>query len=164
MSATHQVNGEQMRKLEGVTSLSKAQREQRATEASRNITEASRFFIADNLARRLAKAGGPVNADGLAVRNAPVRITTGAPVMSNGKTLLPGTDTSRIPAKAPSTGANEHSFVAVASTTIGSLRPGDLEHLAGHGVTVGLQAGIFTIKREFAPAAEGIIGQLRGGR
>ena len=50
----------------------------------------------------------------------------------------------------------------LAETKIGTLRNGELEHLAAHGVTPGLVGGIFSLRRQYVPVAEGLIAQVRG--
>ncbi len=123
---------------------------------------------ADTGRDRLAKAAASAsqNADGTATKpKTPTIMGEKTPVsLTGGSPLLPGADRSRTPAKAPASALPESPFVPIAQTPIGWFRPHEIEHLANHGVSVGIVNGIMSIKREYLPSATGLISLARGGR
>ena len=72
------------------------------------------------------------------------------------------TDRTRVRAKAPTSTLPPNPFVPLSETKIGTLRIGELEHLAAHGVTPGIVGGIFCLQRKYVPTAEGLVAQVRG--
>lgn len=106
------------------------------------------------------------------ISKAAVREAHGGAVASNvtarpadasypGRSAMPP-DVSALAAKP--TSANGGNFVSVAVTGIGLFRPGEIEHLAGFGITPSIVAGVLCLSRVQAKAAEAIVAQARGSR
>lgn len=85
----------------------------------------------------------------------PTTTSRGTPVISNSP------DRTRVQAKAPTSPMPVNPFVPLTETKIGTLRAGEIDHLAAHGVTPGLVGGVFCLKRQYVPAAEGLVAQVR---
>lgn len=66
--------------------------------------------------------------------------------------------------KAPEPAAVSNSVAINDLPGISTLRPGEAEYLSAHGITLGLRNGLLSLNRAYAPAAAGIILQVRGGR
>jgi hypothetical protein len=109
--------------------------------------------------------GKNFNADGTPTK-APTPAVIGpkaSPVISGGSPIMSATDRSRVQAKAP-TSDQGNDFVAIESLNgVGALRPGEVEHLAAHGISAGIRNGVLCVTRKYAPAATGIIQQGRSG-
>lgn len=104
------------------------------------------------------------NSDGLPTKaKAPAIISKPAPtVITGGNPIMAGADRSRTPAVAP-TSTQVNDFVAIESLAgIASLRPGEVEHLAAHGISAGIRNGVLSISRKYEPAATGILLAARG--
>ena len=89
------------------------------------------------------------------VQKGHANITSGSPITA-------GADRTRTAAVMPQSGVAGN-FVAVADmSAVVGLRPGELEHLQGHGISVGVVNGVLSVQRKYAPAAQGLIQQVRG--
>jgi hypothetical protein len=99
-----------------------------------------------------------VNADGTPFKpQTSSTITHPGPVVTSGSgPILAAGDRSRTPAKPPAS-VNNDDFVSI------NLRPGEVDVLAQHGISVGIRQGMLSIKRLYEPAALGILQQARGG-
>ena len=105
-----------------------------------------------------------VNADGLPVKpQGPANITKPAPTaITGGSPIMAGADRTRTTAKPPVSTVN-NDFVAVADMVgVLRLRPGDVERLQNHGISIGVRNGVLCIARQYIPSATGIILQSRG--
>jgi hypothetical protein len=127
----------------------------------RNVTATQQ-----NAALPTKAAPQTVNSNGLATKpTVPAIMGVKKPVViSDGIVTMPGADRSRTPAKSPTSTATESPFVSVAVTGIGKFRPGEIEHLAGFGISPGVVAGLLSLKREHVDTAVGIVQQARGGQ
>jgi hypothetical protein len=84
--------------------------------------------------------------------------------VGTGSPLVTGTDRARATAKAPTSTGNGD-FVAIGDIAgVGLLRPGEVEHLAGHGISVGVHQGVLKVSRTYVPTVAGLIAQARGVR
>lgn len=166
--------------------MNKVQREHRADEAARTITESAAIFRADIIARRAIAKSSPtagdagvnvrnvstveqdvalptkatphtVNSDGLAVRNAPARITHGSPMMAGGSPIMAGADRSRTVAVKPTSTSNGD-FVPVSDIGSGI---GIVELLQSHGITPGIVNGVLSIQRLYVPKAINVLASLK---
>lgn len=109
--------------------------------------------------------GKSVNADGNPTK-APTSAVIGpkvSPVISGGSPIMSATDRTRVQAAAPASDQG-NDFVAIESLDgVKHLRPGEVEHLAAHGITAGVRNGTLCVSRKYAPTAAGLIQQGRSG-
>jgi hypothetical protein len=106
-----------------------------------------------------------MESDGRTARqNTPTTIGQKTPVIISGSgPKMPGLDRSRTPAKPPAS-TNKGNFVSFADMPgVVGLRPGEVEFLGSHGITVGVAAGVLSIARIYVPAATSLLAQMRGG-
>ena len=54
--------------------------------------------------------------------------------------------------------------VPICETSIKHLAPGEIEHLANHGVSIGIEKGLVSLIRSYVPTAERLIAQVRGAQ
>jgi hypothetical protein len=72
-----------------------------------------------------------------------------------------GADLASIPTTPQSDASGNFVAVKDLAEISGLLAPGDIERLGNYGISVGVRNGLLSIKREYVPAAVGIILQAR---